>query len=319
VNLSTKNHLPIVSLSLNPAIDLTYEINDLKHDQKTRATSTHYDPGGTGINVGRALEKLKANSFTCCITAGKMGEFLHSMLNQELKNVFTLQIEGETRINTTLIQQSPQYQYEINAVGPRISPKHLDEISNQFLTLCQQGIGILTGSLPPGIPDSSYQNISTALKKQGGRCIIDAPVAVMKVALLSKPFLIKPNQHELEILQNKSLNSIAQVATEARKLVEQGASYVCVSLAEKGAILTGQDNSYYCNSPSIAVNSTVGAGDSMVAGLAYAFAQNKSPEQALKFAVACGAGTAMQAGTQLFNSYDLENLSKEIKMKTLDI
>ena len=315
----TKNHPPIVSLSLNPAIDLTYEINDLKHDQKTRATSTHYDPGGTGINVGRALEKLKANSFTCCITAGKMGGFLHSMLDQELNNVTTLQVEGETRINTTLIQQSPQHQYEINAVGPHVTQTQLDQITTQFLSLCQQGIGILTGSLPPGIPDCTYQSINIALKKQGGRCIIDAPVAVMKEALLSNPFLIKPNQHELEILQNKKLTSIEQVATEARALAEQGTDYVCVSLAEKGAILTGPDNSYYCNSPNITVNSTVGAGDSIVAGLAYAFALNKSPEQALKFAVSCGAGTAIQPGTRLFNTHDLENLSKEIEIKALDI
>ncbi len=310
---------PIVSLSLNPAIDLTYEINDLQHDQKTRATSSHYDPGGTGINVGRALEKLKANSYTCCITAGKMGEFLHSMLEQELNNITTLQVEGETRINTTLIQQSPQYQYEINAVGPSITPEQLDNILNQFLTLCQQGIGVLTGSLPPGIPDSTYQSINIALQNQGGRCIIDAPVAVMKKALLSNPFLIKPNQHELELLTDKKLNSIAQIAHEARRLVEQGTQYVCVSLAEKGALLTGPDNSYYCNSPKIKVRSTVGSGDSIVAGLAYAFTQNKSPEQALKFAVACGAGTAIQTGTQLFTLADLENLAAEITIKSLDI
>jgi len=311
--------LPIVSLSLNPAIDLTYEINDLQHDQKTRATSSHYDPGGTGINVGRALEKLKANSYTCCITAGKMGEFLHTMLEQELTNVTTLQVEGETRINTTLIQQSPQYQYEINAVGPSITPKQLDKIIGQFLTLCQQGIGILTGSLPPGIPDSTYKTINLALQQQGGRCIIDAPVNVMKQALLSKPFLIKPNQHELEILTKKTLTTIEQVATEARAISDQGTQYICVSLAEKGAILTGPTNSYYCNSPAIKVDSTVGAGDSMVAGLAYAFSQNQTPEQALKFAVACGAGTATQAGTQLFHPHELASLSDQITIKTLDI
>lgn len=310
---------PIVSLSLNPAIDLTYEITDLKHDQKTRAIATSYDPGGTGINVGRALEKLNANSFTCCITAGQMGKFLHSMLDQELNNVVTLEVEGETRINTTLIQQVPQYQYGINAVGPTITLPELDKVISQFLLLCQQGIGVLTGSLPPGIPDSTYQSINVALKEQGGRCIIDAPVAAMKQALHSNPFLIKPNQHELQALQNKTLSSIEQVATEARVLAEKGVTYVCVSLAEKGAVLIGPENSYYCNSPEIKVYSTVGAGDSMVAGLAFAFAQNKSPEQALKLAVACGAGTAMQSGTQLFNGHELDGLSKEIRIKKLDI
>ncbi|MFK5950064.1 MAG: 1-phosphofructokinase family hexose kinase [Methylococcales bacterium] len=311
--------LPIVSLSLNPAIDLTYEINDLQHDQKTRAISSHYDPGGTGINVGRALEKLGANSFTCCIIAGKMGEFLHAMLNQELTNVTTLQVEGETRINTTLIQQSPQYQYEINALGPSITQMELDKMISQFLSLCQQGIGVLTGSLPPGVPDNIYQNINIALQNQGGRCIIDAPVAVMKKALESRPFLIKPNQHELELLTNKKLSSIEKIANEARAIVKQGTRYVCVSLAEKGALLATEDNSYYCNSPKIKVHSTVGAGDSIVAGLAYAFTENQSPQQALKFAVACGAGTATQKGTQLFDIKELENLAQQITITTLDI
>lgn len=319
MNPSTNKLPPIVSLSLNPAIDLTYEIPDLKHDHKTRATKTYYDPGGTGINVGRALEKLQANSYTCCITAGRMGDFLQAMLEQELNNVSTLQVKGETRINTTLIQQQPQYQYGINAAGPTISLAQLEQVKQQFLSLCQQGIGILTGSLPPGIDDNTYQNINSALQQQGGRCIIDAPVAVLKKALKSNPFLIKPNQHELEALQNTPLKSIEQVASEARKLCEQGTHYVCVSLADKGAILTGPENSYYCNSPEIKLHSTVGAGDSMVAGLAYAFSQNQSPEQALKFSVACGAGTASQAGTQLFNANDLEALSEQIKIKTLNI
>ena len=319
VNSSIKSQPAIVSLSLNPAIDLSYEINDLKHDQKTRATKTYYDPGGTGINVGRALEKLKANSHTCCITAGKMGEFLDTMLRQELNNIVTLQVEGETRINTTLLQKSPFQQYEINAAGPTITPRQLDEIISQFLKLCGQGIGVLTGSLPPGIPDTTYHTINTKLQNQGGLAIIDAPVAILKKTLASNPFLIKPNLHELEILQNKSFNSIEEIASAARQIVQQGTHYVCVSLGEKGAVLTSSENSYFCNSPAIKVNSTVGAGDSMVAGLAYAFSQNTSPEKALKLAVACGAGTAKQAGTQLFDSKDIILFLEQIKCRALDI
>ncbi|MFW5444142.1 MAG: 1-phosphofructokinase family hexose kinase [Methylococcaceae bacterium] len=315
----TSSPHPIVSLSLNPAIDLTYELNSLEHDHKTRATKTYYDPGGTGINVGRALEKLQANSHTCCITAGKMGEFLDAMLRQELKNVTSIQVEGETRINTTLLQQSPPSQYEINAAGPSIKTPQFDEIISQFLTLCGQGIGVLTGSLPPGIAKEAYHDINIALQKQGARAIIDAPVVVLKSALSSKPFLIKPNLHELEVLRHKTFSSIEETATEARFIVQQGTSYVCVSLAEKGAILVGPDNSFYCNSPTITPHSTVGAGDSMVAALAYAFAQNQPPEQALKLAVACGAGTAKKPGTQLFTMEEIASLSKQTTIRTLDI
>lgn len=319
VNTSVKNNPPIVSLSLNPAIDLTYEVPCLKHDQKSRSTTTHYDPGGTGINVGRALEKLNNNAHTCCIIAGKMGEFLETMLHQQLNHITLLKVSGETRINTTIIQQTPYSQYEVNATGPTIQCAQLDEIISQFLTLCGQGIGILTGSLPPETPTSTYQKINSALKHQGGRAIIDAPVAILKEAINSQPFLIKPNLHELEILQDKTLLTLEDIATEARYLTKKGSTYVCVSLAEKGAILTGPENSYYCNSPKIKVNSTVGAGDSLVAGLAHAFSQNQSAEQALKLAVACGAATAIQPGTQIFNIEDLNRLSSQISIKTLDI
>lgn len=310
---------PIVSLSLNPAIDLTYETHSLQNDQKSRATNTRYDPGGTGINVGRALEKLQANSHTCCITAGQMGEFLNSLLKQELTNLHAQQVDGETRINTTILQHEPHSQYEVNATGPSISPLQLDKIVNRFLILCNQGIGVLTGSLPPGTADNTYQIINTALQKQGARAIIDAPIPVLKMALKSKPFLIKPNHHELQTLCKKELTTTQQIATETRHIAQQGTHYICVSLGQQGAILTTPDNSYYCNSPKIQIHSTVGAGDAMVAGLAYAFAQNLPPIQALKLAVACGSGTAKQPGTQLFELKEIEPLTKQLNVQTLDI
>lgn len=320
MNSNTDSRLPIVSLSLNPAVDLTYEIsNFLEHDKKSRAISTKFDPGGTGINVGRALEKLKAKSHTCCITAGMMGVFFESMLKQELSNVVTLQVKGETRINTTIVQRFPQHQFEINASGSPITSKQLKTIINKFLQLCGKGIGVLTGSLPPGIPSNTYQNICSQLKNQGASAIIDASPEVMKESLRSNPFLIKPNLYELELLQGKKLSSIDQIASEARLIAQQGVTYVCVSMGVKGAILTCPENSYYCNSPKITVNSTVGAGDSMVAALAYAFAEKKTAKQALKLAVTCGAGTAKQPGTQLFNPEDLDSLSTQITVKALNI
>ena len=321
MNTPSKINTPIniVSLSLNPALDLTYQINELIHDQKSRATHTRIDPGGTGINVGRALQKLNAKSHTCCITAGLMGDVFSKLLESELDNVYTLKVQGETRINTTILQHSNQGQYEVNAAGSKITDSQLDEIIHHFLSLCGQGIGILTGSLPPNIANNTYKKINLALKKQGGHAIIDAPVAVLREALSSHPFLIKPNLHELEILKNKQLTSIEKIASEARSLVSNGTRNVCVSLGDKGAILTCEDNSYYCKPPRIIPDSTVGAGDSMVAGLAQAFSLNKTPEQALKLAVSCGTETAKQPGTQLFNLQNVETLRKRLHVKILDI
>jgi 6-phosphofructokinase 2 len=217
------------------------------------------------------------------------------------------------------LQQNPSAQYEINAVGPLISNNQLNQIVDKFLALCQHGIGILTGSLPPGLEPDTYKKINLKLQQQGAKAIIDASAQPLMLAISSNPFLIKPNLHELELLTNKSLTTIEDIAEEARLINKQGTHYICVSLAEKGAILVNSNNSYYCQPPNITVHSTVGAGDSMVAGLAYAFANKMTDKEVLTLAVACGASTAQQSGTQLFELSEVETLSKQITLKTLDI
>ncbi len=310
---------PIVSLSLNPAIDLTYQVSDLRHEQKSRASVCHFDPGGTGINVGRALQKLNNHSHTCYFSAGTMGQFLDSMLKQQLDNTFSIRVKGETRINTTILQDSPKAQYEINATGPKIQPDQLKQLLVHFFKLCKQGIAILTGSLPPGLPPNTYQKINTQLQQQGARCIIDAPVTNLRHVLSDNPFIIKPNLHELESLCGKTLSSHKEIATEAKLLTRQGIHYVCVSLAEQGAILTSDEHSYYCSSPNITPHSTVGAGDSLVAGLAHAFSNNLTEQEAIRIAVACGAGTAIKPGTQLFDIDQIKHLYRQTNISKLAV
>lgn len=310
---------PIVSLSLNPAIDLTYEIDNLTHDQKTRAKTSFFEPGGTGVNVGKALENLNANCHTCCITAGKIGHVFEQLLADHLNYFSVISAQGETRINTTIIQSHPHRQFEINQAGPYLSPLQTESTIQRFLSLCQHGFGVLTGSLPPSTPESLYSEIIDRLKQQGAKAIIDAPVSTLKKTLSSQPFLIKPNVYELEMLTQKTLRTTQEVALQARKLVNQGIDNVCVSLGEQGGLLSTSENTYFCQSPKIQVKSTVGAGDSMLAGLAYSYSQNLQPNQALQFAVACGAGTAKQPGTQLFNPLELEDLINLISIQTLDL
>jgi len=307
---------PIVCLSLNPAIDLTYEITHLQHDQKTRAIKTCYHPGGTGINVGRALAQLNIDATTCYTSGGKLGKFLDQLIARELNNTFRLEVDGETRINTTLVQQSSHSQYEINAKGTAITPVQLNAICQQFLTRCKHGIGILTGSLCPGLPLSTYADLVTKMKAQGGRAIVDAPANILAATLNSQPFLIKPNRYELAQLSGKELNTLDDIIVEARKIVTQGIRYVCVSLAAQGALLVDRQDSYYCGLPRIKVDSTVGAGDSLVAGLAYGFAKNKPPAEVLKWATACGACSSQHPGTALFELHEVILLADKLTVES---
>lgn len=309
---------PIAVLCLNPAVDVTYEVPHLIANQKTYASSTRYDPGGNGINVGRALRRLKIAAQTFCVTGGEMGDFLKRMLAKQLEDVFYEEVEGETRINGTILERETDSQFEVSGIGPELSPEHLEHLLRHFLAFASHGYAVITGSIQPNLSTELYADLTRRVREQGGRPVVDAPVKLLKPALEGKPFLIKPNLFELESLLNKPLTGIDAVAEETRRLQRRGIDYVCVSLGPDGALLTGPDNSYHAKAPAVEVCSTVGAGDSMVAGLTAAMAQGEAPFEALRHGVACGSGTVRHAGTELFSAQDITDLMSGIEIHTLD-
>ena len=309
---------PIAVLCLNPAVDVTYEVPHLIANQKTYASSTRYDPGGNGINVGRALRRLKIAAQTFCVTGGEMGDFLKRMLAKQLEDVFYEEVEGETRINGTILERETDSQFEVSGIGPELSPEHLEHLLRHFLAFASHGYAVITGSIQPNLSTELYADLTRRVREQGGRPVVDAPVKLLKPALEGKPFLIKPNLFELESLLKIPLTGIDAVAEETRRLQRRGIDYVCVSLGPDGALLTGPDNSYHAKAPAVEVCSTVGAGDSMVAGLTAAMAQGEAPFEALRHGVACGSGTVRHAGTELFSAQDITDLMSGIEIHTLD-
>lgn len=309
---------PIAALCLNPAVDVTYEVAHLIANQKTYATSTRYDPGGNGINVGRALRRLQVNAQTFCVVGGEMGEFLKRMLAKQLDNVYYEEVEGETRINGTVLERETDTQYEVSGIGPVLSPEHLEHLVENFLKAVGSGYAVITGSIQPNVSADLYSELAHRVREQGGRAIIDAPVKLLKPALAGKPFLIKPNLFELESLLNKPLTGIDVVAEEARRIQRKGIDYVCVSMGPDGALLVGPDNTYHATAPCVEVSSTVGAGDSMVAGLTAALALGNEPFEALRQGVACGSSTVRHPGTELFTLENMAELMPQIEIQALN-
>lgn len=312
-------HSPLVTLTLNPAVDATYNIDKLVPDQKAHAQAVRYDPGGNGINVGRALKTLGAHAHNFCVTAGEVGQLFQRLVTPQLEHFHAEHIAGETRINVTLLERQTAAQYEVSAIGPTLSEGHLEKITARFIAQCENGIGIVTGSVPPGVSDTIYGELTTRIRERGGRAVVDTYGALLRHTIPAAPFLIKPNRYELEQYCGKELPTLTDVATEARVLQRNGIDYVAVSLGKEGALLCGPDNTYYAIAPAVKINSTVGAGDSMVAGLVFAFAHQQTPEQALRLGIACGTGTACHPGTDLFSANEIEPLLNAIAMRRLDI
>jgi 6-phosphofructokinase 2 len=311
-------HPPIATLTLNPTLDVSYTIPDLIADQKVHATQTRSDPGGNGVNVARGLQALGMHAHACLITAGEIGVLLERLLVHRVDDQYPVQVAGETRINCTLLRQQPRTQYEIDGIGPKVTKAALDKISKAFLRFSENGIGVLTGSVPPGVPHDVYAQLARRLREQNSRAVVDAQSDLLQVALPEHPYLVKPNRYELETLCGKELPKLEDVVREAQNLQQGGVQHVCVSLGAQGALLVEADGTYYAEAPEVTVVSTVGAGDSMVAGLVFGLAQGEEPMQVLRLGVACGSATATKPGTDIFTKHDVTALLDKIEVRRLE-
>jgi 6-phosphofructokinase 2 len=317
---NTENIKPVAVLALNPAVDITYEIPQLLADQKVRASQTHYHPGGNGINVARALTELAIPVHCCSVIGGQGGELFLRLLDDVLGEGHRyIQVDGETRINATLLQNQPPSQYEVDSGGPQISAPTLERITECFLENCANGFAVLTGSTPPGVPDSTYAELTERISAMQGKVVLDAHGKVLKNALEAKPFLLRTNRYVLEMLIKKKLDSIEAVAQAARVIQRKGIQFVCISLGMEGAILLDNDNSYYSTAPRVRVYSTVGSGDAMLAGMVAACLRHWDAQAMLRFGVICGSATASHAGTELFSRSEVEATEYDLTLRPLNI
>ncbi len=313
-------HAPgqLVTLTLQPGLDVSYEVDTLLDDRKLHASHYRVDPGGNGINVARGLERLGLPAHACLAVAGEIGELIERLLRRQVRHVHAVRIPGETRINATVRQARPPAQYEVIGSGPPLPEAALRDVLERVRGLGAGGIVALTGSVPPGTAVGLYASLSRELRALGGRVVLDMQGEALALALRERPWLIKPNRWELEQLIGRALPRIEDVRREACALVRQGVDHVCVSLGAQGALLAAAGGVWRGMAPRVAVRSTVGAGDSMLAGLMAALARGDAPEQALRLGLACGSGTAAQPGTEIFDAAQLPALLEHTRVRRLD-
>lgn len=307
-------------LALNPAVDISYEVPQLIADRKVRADSTAYHPGGNGINVALALTKLGLPIHCCSAVGGESGDLLLRLLGDALgSNHRVFRVSGETRLNATLLQRRPPSQYEVDSRGPDVPAEVLKELDACFLSACSDGYGVLTGSIPPGVPDDHYRYLVERIQGQGGRAVVDAHGALLQQAIEAQPYLVRVNNYVLEMTTQHRLDDIDAIAQAARELQQQGIGKLCVSLGARGAVLLDADNSYHCEAPRVRVLSTVGCGDALLAGLLAAEQRGDDIPAMLRFGVICGSATASHGGTLLFDAEEVTQASYELELTALGI
>ncbi len=308
----------IYTVTLNPALDKTVEIPGMALDTVNRITEMRTDPGGKGINVSKVIAKLGGESCAAGILGGESGKMLEKLLENEN---FTTQfrfVEGQTRTNIKIIDREGHTNTDINEPGLTVTAAELDALLRELLAELRPGdIVVLAGSLPKGAPQDTYRSWTAACKKAGARVFLDADGALLAEGIKAAPYLIKPNDGELSRLAGKKLETLEELTAEGRKLLECGIERVVISLGGCGALYLRKGSTIYAEGLRVPVGSTVGAGNSVVAALAYAEAQGLSEEEAVRLSTAAGAANVMCSGTQAAEREAVEALLPKVRFSRL--
>ncbi|MFP7298804.1 1-phosphofructokinase [Neobacillus niacini] len=283
----------IYTVTLNPSLDYIVEVDQVTLGELNRTKHESKFPGGKGINVSQVLKRLDIDSYALGFLGGFTGNYIEDFLTSHGIQTDFVRVDEDTRINVKLKSDT---ETEINAKGPNITENNLNALKAKIRELTSEDVLVLAGSIPSTMPKNTYEELVKLCNENGTKFVVDAEGELLKKVLPLRPFLIKPNHHELGDLFNTVINSCEEVIPYGKELVRLGAQNVIVSLADKGAVLINKEAVYIATAPKGKVKSSVGAGDSMVAGFIAAYEKTRSTEEAFRFSVAAGSATAFSIG-----------------------
>lgn len=294
---------PVLTVTLNPALDVATSVGSLVPDDKLRCAPPSYDPGGGGINVSRVIRELGGQSRAFVALAGATGAQLLSILTEAGLDCHACQIEGETRFSFMVIDEATRENYRFVLPGPAQPPERAARMLAEVLDIAKTerpAFAVLSGSLPPGIPSASFARLVSDLGDLGTRVILDSSGPALRAALSSRPYLIKPNLREArEIFAGDPLKKGTGIALAERLLQNQAAEVVIITLGGEGAIVAMDGVRLRIPSPKVETKSGIGAGDSFVGAMVFGLANGWSLADACRYGIAAGASAVTTPGTAL--------------------
>ena len=290
------SHYAVRTLTLNPSIDVSSEAEKVEPERKVRTCCERIDPGGGGINVARVLNRFGTEVQAIFLAGGATGKAFEELLDREKLARRLIPIADDTRTSLTIHERSSRREYRFVPEGPSVTPEELKA--------CLEAIGadtsnyfVASGSLPPCVPDSFYATVGALVRRSGAKLVLDTSGGELKQAIAAGGiYLLKASKEEID-------------PAAARGIVDSGhAKLVAVTLGSDGAMLVDSEGSHLLPSVEVETVSTVGAGDSFLAGMAYGLAIDREPIEAFRVAVAAGAAATLSEGTDLAYPKDVERL-----------
>lgn len=306
----------ILSICPNPSIDRTIELEQLNVGQLNRVDNKIVTYSGKALNAAIGVKRLGGDSYATGFMYYNDGQLFSQRLDNEgVKNTFVWN-EGNVRVNYKIVDNRSMLT-EINDVGEAVTLEKQQELLDLVNILSKSAsMVIISGSLPKGVNDDYYLKLCNAVQGNAKK-IVDTEGKKLVKTLSSGIYMVKPNLRELEQIVSGRLNDFNDMKKACNTLIDRGAENVLLSLGRDGAILTDGTNAYFCKSEAVAVNSAVGAGDSMVAAVSVMTERGESKEEILRSAVAAGTASIMTPGTNLFYRDKYEEIYSKIKVQKI--
>lgn len=308
----------IITVTMNPAIDKTVEIEQLVPNGLNRIQKVEYDAGGKGINVSKTIHELGGESLAMGFLGGNAGKTIENVLTSwNIQHDF-IWVEGETRTNTKVFEKSGGVT-ELNEPGPVINEVQVEELIQK---ICEhtdkETLVVLAGSIPAGVDKNIYAAITESVHEKGGSVLMDADGELFRNALKASPDIIKPNQVELEEYIGADYRlSMGELKALAEKFQNNGIKTVAISMGKGGAMIVRDKFVARCPALSVKAHSTVGAGDAMVAALAYSWDKKLGDEETVRLCMATSAGAVTTVGTKPPARAVVDELIPQVEMEIL--
>jgi 1-phosphofructokinase family hexose kinase len=312
----------IYTVTLNPCLDRYIDVETLDTDDVNRAVHEARFAGGKGINVSRVIHELGGDTVALGFSGGFSGYELEGRLvNSGITSGFTT-IAGDTRTNINIRDLRNGETTRVNAIGPTIQEAELGAFAHAFRRLAPApAYVVLSGSVPPGVTHGIYAQLARWAQDQGAKVVLDTDGEPLRLGLAARPYMVKPNIHELSRLLDEDLHQAPPqvVASRARALVSAGVSIVVVSLGGSGALAVTDTGAWLAVAPPVPVHVTVGAGDSLVGAFINALSRGQSVAEALRDGVAAGAASVQTSGTELAHRPEVDRLRPLVQIVPLSL
>jgi 1-phosphofructokinase family hexose kinase len=307
----------IVTVTPNPVLDRTLTVLRIVFNEVVRATASRLDWGGKGFNVSRALQALGVESVAMGFVGGATGQMLERGLRDLGIATDFVHIAGETRTNIVVTDVGAEQYVKVNEAGPTVQAQELAAFFDQTRERVRPGdIWVLSGSLPPGVPLDFYAQLIALVQARGAKALLDSSGEPLRLGCMAGPYLVKPNAVEAEEVTGREIGSDADALGAAEFFLCQGIELVALSLGADGLLLASKQQTVWARPPRMRARNPVGAGDALLAGIAWAMERGLPLEEMARWAVATGTAAAVREGVSVGTRAEVETLYEQIQTRS---